>query len=50
VTKIAKELLEVADCVANCKKFASPEEKKDDKFLDLLIGSQEVIKKILKEY
>jgi molecular chaperone GrpE (heat shock protein) len=22
VSKIAKELLEVADCIANCKKFA----------------------------
>ena len=49
MTKIAKELLEVADCIKNCKKYAEQSESKD-KYIDMLIGSEDVVKKILAKY
>ena len=49
MTKIAKELLEVADCIKNCKKYAEESDIKD-KYIEMLINSDHVIKKILKKY
>ena len=49
VTKIAKELLEVADCIANCKKFALEAENKD-KYLELMIQTQVLVREVLKKY
>jgi len=42
-------LLEVADCVANCKKFAEQNEVQDE-YIQNVMKSQEVIKEILKKF
>lgn len=49
MTKIAKELLEVADCVASCRKYAESNEKKD-KYIEMVVDSHQVIKDILKKF
>lgn len=49
MSKIAKELLEVADCISNCRKFASESEHKD-KYIEMVVDSQQVIQDILKKY
>ncbi len=49
VTKIAKELLEVADCVANCKKYAEQSEIQD-KYTEEVVRSQVILRDILKKF
>ncbi len=39
----------MADCIANCKKFALEAESKD-KYLDLMIETQQLVRDILKKY
>jgi molecular chaperone GrpE (heat shock protein) len=41
--------LEVADCIANCKKFAEEAEIKD-KYLDLMIQTQQLVRDVLRKY
>jgi len=40
----------VADCVANCRKFAESSEVKGDKFLEMVVESHQVIKDMLKKF
>jgi molecular chaperone GrpE len=49
VTKIAKELLEVADCIASCKKYADQSEVKD-KYIENVVKTEQLLKAILKKY
>lgn len=49
VTKIAKELLEVADCIAKCKKLAEEAEQKD-KYVDLMVQAQKLVHDVLKKF
>ena len=39
----------MADCIASCKKFALEAEHKD-KYLEMIINSQKVVRDILKKY